>query len=653
MNINKATAYLGVVVLSLALIFFIASGSNRITAGNSATSNLSALHSVTANVIRLPLYPRSRSQRTRLIEERKAKAKAKAKLKRQKELELYEDNLPADTSTVLTLKEVRVNGNTLVSTEVLLYDIPLVYNTSPEAIDQAQSNQLYDLRKIVEVIDEPNEPREVSSRAIQGFTQYLLSVYQSYNYAGIYVYVPAESIQKGKLLDDILTIEILEAPVSDVSIKSYDLQGKTEKSVLRRSLIEKWSPIKVGQVGNQKKLDDFINLLNLNPDRYVSATVSKGAEPKTLAVGYDIYETDPWHYFAHVDNSGHKDRRWTPRIGAINTNLTGMDDKFTATYQSPFDSTANDNYSYFGSYDFPVFTQRLRLSLYAGRSKFDVSSEASEIDFLGKGSFYGSVLRWNLLQKNGWFFDVRTSLSHERSKVSSSLFPSALASKVSTDIWGLGVDLHRSDDMSKSYFTASRNMSISGSGKSKFENARTGTDPDYIIYSAAASHSQYLDPNKVQRLNAVFRGVTSNKRLIPAKMTTFGGMYSVRGYQEDEIVADGGILLSLQYEFDLVRYFKTKTAAVPEENVAGNAEKKKPWLKRLAPLAFVDYGRAKLKKHVAGEKNTQKLYSVGLGVVTEMWDYLDIAVYYGHPLRSTAETRKGDDRFNVSIIARW
>jgi hemolysin activation/secretion protein len=599
MNINKATAYLGVVVLSLALIFFIASGSNRITAGNSATSNLSALHSVTANVIRLPLYPRSRSQRTRLIEERKAKAKAKAKLKRQKELELYEDNLPADTSTVLTLKEVRVNGNTLVSTEVLLYDIPLVYNTSPEAIDQAQSNQLYDLRKIVEVIDEPNEPREVSSRAIQGFTQYLLSVYQSYNYAGIYVYVPAESIQKGKLLDDILTIEILEAPVSDVSIKSYDLQGKT------------------------------------------------------LAVGYDIYETDPWHYFAHVDNSGHKDRRWTPRIGAINTNLTGMDDKFTATYQSPFDSTANDNYSYFGSYDFPVFTQRLRLSLYAGRSKFDVSSEASEIDFLGKGSFYGSVLRWNLLQKNGWFFDVRTSLSHERSKVSSSLFPSALASKVSTDIWGLGVDLHRSDDMSKSYFTASRNMSISGSGKSKFENARTGTDPDYIIYSAAASHSQYLDPNKVQRLNAVFRGVTSNKRLIPAKMTTFGGMYSVRGYQEDEIVADGGILLSLQYEFDLVRYFKTKTAAVPEENVAGNAEKKKPWLKRLAPLAFVDYGRAKLKKHVAGEKNTQKLYSVGLGVVTEMWDYLDIAVYYGHPLRSTAETRKGDDRFNVSIIARW
>jgi hemolysin activation/secretion protein len=136
-------------------------------------------------------------------------------------------------------------------------------------------------------------------------------------------------------------------------------------------------------------------------------------------------------------------------------------------------------------------------------------------------------------------------------------------------------------------------------------------------------------------------------------MTTFGGMYSVRGYQEDEIVADGGILLSLQYEFDLVRYFKTKTAAVPEENVAGNAEKKKPWLKRLAPLAFVDYGRAKLKKHVAGEKNTQKLYSVGLGVVTEMWDYLDIAVYYGHPLRSTAETRKGDDRFNVSIIARW
>ena len=36
-------------------------------------------------------------------------------------------------------------------------------------------------------------------------------------------------------------------------------------------------------------------------------------------------------------------------------------------------------------------------------------------------------------------------------------------------------------------------------------------------------------------------------------MTTFGGLYTVRGYQESEIVADGGIIASVQYEYDIVK----------------------------------------------------------------------------------------------------
>jgi len=51
---------------------------------------------------------------------------------------------------------------------------------------------------------------------------------------------------------------------------------------------------------NRKKLDDFVNLLNLNPDRYVSTVVGKGEEPNTLGVNYGIYEANPWHYFIQV-----------------------------------------------------------------------------------------------------------------------------------------------------------------------------------------------------------------------------------------------------------------------------------------------------------------------------------------------------------------
>lgn len=59
---------------------------------------------------------------------------------------------------------------------------------------------------------------------------------------------------------------------------------KVEKGYLKSSVLLKWSPAQAGQVGNQKKLDDFVNLLNLNPDRYVSAVVSTGDEPDAFAL---------------------------------------------------------------------------------------------------------------------------------------------------------------------------------------------------------------------------------------------------------------------------------------------------------------------------------------------------------------------------------
>ena len=73
-------------------------------------------------------------------------------------------------------------------------------------------------------------------------------------------------------------------------------------------------------------------------------------------------------------------------------------------------------------YDVPLWTPRLRLNLYGGRSEFDIDGGGG-IDFLGNGYFYGGKLRFNAFQEDGWFFDLTTSLSREKSKVTTSLFP--------------------------------------------------------------------------------------------------------------------------------------------------------------------------------------------------------------------------------------
>lgn len=554
--------------------------------------------------------------------------------------------VPEDTSPRFQVRELQISGNNLLSTAKLLRSLPVFYSVSVQK-DGETVEQTYDFRVIREIILIPGPSRELSLRTIEGFTKYVLSVYQKHGYGGIYVYIPAEKVQgAARLADDVLVIKVIEGKLAEVNIERYDFdRQKKEKGFLKDSAILSWSPARVGDTIPKKDLDDFLGLLNLNPDRYVSAVISGGADPNALELSYDVYEANPWHWYLQVDNSGTEDRQWSPKIGVVNTNLTGMDDRFSALYQAPWEKGIEEEYSVFGSYDFPVFAPGLRLNLYAGYSQFDIPAEG--IAFLGNGSFFGSVLSYNLMQVSGWFVDVSGSLSRERSKVTPSL---GIASDVDWGLWGMGINVHRSDALSNTSLSFTRSESFCASSRDEFEQARLGADPDFAIYNFGAAHSQYLDDNKVNRIIGSLRYITSDERLTPAKMTTFGGLYSVRGYEEDEIVADGGVLISGQYEFDLVKYGQ------PEETRAVAPNKREGrglYLRRVAPLAFVDYGRAKTKDPLPGEQGIQKLCSVGVGAIFEVGDNFTAGLYYGWPLRETDETDRWEGRMNVNLVYRF
>jgi hemolysin activation/secretion protein len=454
-------------------------------------------------------------------------------------------------------------------------------------------------------------------------------------------------------------------------VKSYDANRNIkEKSYLRRSAVEKWSPVSSGSVVNKKELNDFVNLLNLNPDLYVQPVVKKGAQPKTLDVDYDVYEANPWHWFIQLDNSGTPDREWTPRVGLINTDLLGYDDTLAVIYQAPWDKEIDEEYSLFGSYDIPLMGPKLRFQAYAGYSQYNINSDSGPFNFIGNGHFVGGILRYNVLQTDigtpvvgdGWFLDVKGMAEYDRSK-STSFLTQGTGTLLSTwDVrfwlWGWGLDLHRRTDMSNSSFVF--DYWHSGMGQSDaaaFNRARTGADTDFTICDFSARHSQYLDPNKVQRASISFRWITTPDRLVPAKMTSFGGMYTVRGYNEYEIVADGGILGSAQYEYDLVAAENAKMTA--EEKIQMKKAEKSPYeIRKFAPLVFFDFGRTTINNPNPGgtnigERGHTTLMSVGLGGLLDVGSHFSGAVYWGYPLRETRNTDVGDGRVNASFMLRW
>lgn len=563
-------------------------------------------------------------------------------------------NLPEDTTAKLSVREIRFTGNTLVSTKEIISGLPDIFNASGKSITKTESKDLYDFRAVKGIISSPGTQREITARTIQGLTQYVLSAYQKRNYGGIYVYVPAEILSGAEIKDGALIISVIEARVSSVGIKYYDPNQKiSDKGHLDVNALLGWSPVKQGQTVNSKKLGDFVNLLNLNPDRYTRTVVSRGSEPNTLAVNYDIYEANPWHYFIQLDNSGVEDREWNPKFGVINTNLLGYDDSFFAVYQVPLDADWGENYSLYGSYDFPLWCQDWRLNIFGGYSEFNLNPNTSDFDFVGSGSFVGANLKYTFLQADGWFFDAVGTISEEESRITpffANTKISEIGSHVRMDLWGAGIDIHKRDDVAISSMGYKFLTLMSGSDEHQFDLSRAGADKDFIINNVYASHSRVMDSNQVTRLSTTFKWIFTDERLTPSKMTPFGGMYSVRGYREYEILADGGELASAQYEFDLVRYEKLKELSKEQVD---KEQAKQTGLKKFAPLVFTDFGHSTINDSRNGEKAHETLWSAGIGAMAEYGSHLSAAVYYGIAMRDTQRTDAGDGHVNVSFMLRW
>jgi hemolysin activation/secretion protein len=544
----------------------------------------------------------------------------------------------------ITVNQVQLKGNKLISTDQIFFDIPSMYNSSDLPLSEAPQESVYDLRAIRDVIRHPGHSTEVSARTIQGLTQSILAMYKALGYSGIYV-SPEGFESNNKLKDDVLIIDIIEAPISETKVNYFTSDGnQVEKGYLKSSVLLHWSPAHIGNVARQKQVEEFVNLLNLNPDRYITPVITKAAEPNSLALEYNVYEANPWHWFVQADNSGTKDIKWSPRVGLINSNLTGRDDNLTVVYQAPWEHGIEDRYAVYGKYDFPLWTPRLRLEIFGAYNQFDLNSGG--IGFLGNGSLVGSKLKYNLFQENDWFLDLTTSISQQKSKVSSDIFNSILGSKVTMDLWGAGVDIHRQNDKSLTFLSFERIENVGGSDQDDFSQARTDAERDFEIYTAFANHSQFIDKNKIQRISANARYIYSSERLVPAMMTVFGGMYTVRGYKESGIVADEGTLASIQYEFDLVKYEQSKLRQDQEAH-------KNQFVRRVAPLVFFDYGRAKIIHPVDGETGVEDMYSVGVGALVDLGNNFSGAIYYGFPLEETSTTDTKDGALNLSVMLKW
>lgn len=154
-------------------------------------------------------------------------------------------------------------------------------------------------------------------------------------------------------------------------------------------------------------------------------------------------------------------------------------------------------------------------------------------------------------------------------------------------------------------------------------------DGDFLAWLGQLQYARQVMDNRAQ---IRFRGdvQVANDQLLPLEQYAIGGVYSVRGYRENELVRDQGYSLSVELHYPL---FSSGIA----DTIPGV----------LVAIPFMDYGAAWDK---GSGDNTQYLHGVGIGLA---WNHprFSAELFYAKNLNNTYDKREHDLQ-DVSIYFR-
>lgn len=150
-------------------------------------------------------------------------------------------------------------------------------------------------------------------------------------------------------------------------------------------------------------------------------------------------------------------------------------------------------------------------------------------------------------------------------------------------------------------------------------------DARFFVWLGQFQYARRLDPWGIQLIGRVDCQL-SHDRLFPLEQISVGGRYTVRGYRENELVRDDGLIGSLEFRLPVVR------SAVGQD------------ILQVAP--FVDFGRSWKRKpdYSSGENaHGDTLTSAGLGLIWIIAGGSRFESYWGKRLNRVSVPEDGKD----------
>lgn len=449
--------------------------------------------------------------------------------------------------------------------------------------------------------------KELTEENIFEIKEQIISYFQEHDRSFLKVDIPEQDVTNG-----VVGFTLTEAKVAEICFEG-------NKYFPVRS-VKKYLHVKPGETISKDQISNDIAWMNRNPFHRTEAIFSPGEESGSTDLKLVTNERFPLRFYLGGDNTGN-DFTGNARyfVGFNWGNAFFLNDLFTYQFM-----TADDFHKYTAhALDYTsYFPWQHALKVWGGYASihpkirdFDQSGKAAQISFryvLPYKPLYTDFLHE---------LDVGADYKYQNNALffTSELltFP-VLDHSVNLTQVVFGYRLRYTPKNHEVTFRAEAFLSpgewLPNQRNSEYNKLRRHAKSTYLYIRAAAGDIYQL-PLRFA-LAGLVRAQISTNTLLPSEEFGLGGYDSVRGYDENEILADAALCLN----------FEIRTPPIPVIAKVKN---------ELYFLAFMDYGLGCNIHSLQGERNPAHLWSIGPGVRYTVGPYLTFRVDYGFQLHHT------------------
>lgn len=446
----------------------------------------------------------------------------------------------------------------------------------------------------------------------------LEKAYHEAGYLTVFVNIPEQQVEGGTV-----RLEVVQGEVERLRVKGSRYYSLGHIKARVPELAE-------GNVPYFPEVQKQLAGLGRSADRKVTPVLRPGRQPGKLEVELKVEDTAPLHGTVDLNDRYSADTSRTRLSGSVRwDNLWQREHSIGVLYQvapeRPADSRAASL-----TYSVPMESGDF-LAAYVVRNDSDVATLGT-LGVIGKGEIVGLryvlPLRARSLTYHSLTFGVDYKDLDQAVRIPD-------AGSVDTPVaylpFTLSWDGTWAAENSSTRVGLSANFHIRDlvGDDTRFGEKRFKASSGYIYLRGNAEHNWRAASGMAVTVRSGFQ--LADAPLISSEQYAIGGVDSVRGYLEPEVLGDRGISGGLELR---------------------SAHLHPPWseqVERLFSIAFIEGGYVKISSPLPGQKQSLGLAGTGFGLRLEGWKGVKLAMDLAWPLRDGARTQAGDERLHFSL----